>query len=178
MGGKKNGTEEENSSGSHCCLHGEAADLAVAPSTLQNPFSLQLGFDMLKYRERHRENGVFERDSLQTWHQAYSGWMACTLECVDCAALQPGISLRQSWTQKVNDFSCMWDSPLLKLSALMFVFAVGSEVTPIFDFSSLFLSLLQSLFPAFNTLLPLLLSSCVDLSPSPFILCVVVEWLR
>lgn len=37
----KNNMEEENSSSSHCCLHGEAADLAVCPlPTLQIPFFL------------------------------------------------------------------------------------------------------------------------------------------
>lgn len=39
----------------------------------QNPLPPQLVFDMLKYRERDRENRAFERDSLQTWHQAYLG---------------------------------------------------------------------------------------------------------
>lgn len=73
-GNRGGGMEEENSSGSHCCLHGEAADLAVPPLPYaQNPFPPQLVFDMLKYRERDRENRAFERDSLQTWHQAYLG---------------------------------------------------------------------------------------------------------
>lgn len=62
-GGGGDAMEEENSSGSHCCLHGEAADLADCSPHAPNPFPPQLGFDMLKYRERDRENGVIEKDS-------------------------------------------------------------------------------------------------------------------
>lgn len=53
-----------------------------------------------------------------------------------CVSLQSDISLRQSWTHRVNDFSCVWDSPPLSCLPLMFVFTVGSEVTPMFDFVS------------------------------------------
>lgn len=64
--GGKNGMDEENSSGSHCCLHGEAADLAVCPlpppphrhTHTPNFYPLQPGFDMLKFRKHGRENGV------------------------------------------------------------------------------------------------------------------------
>lgn len=128
------------------------------PPHTPNPLLLQLGFDMLKYRERDRENGVFERESLhRRGIRHVRGEWACTLECVDCAALQAGVTLRQSWTHRVNDFSCMWDSPLLKLSALNVLKSLRLFLSP-------FLSSIQSLFPVVNILLPLLLSACVDLS--------------
>lgn len=56
--------DEENSSGSRCCLHGEAADLAVCPplpppppthTHTPNLFPRLLGFDMLNYRRGGRE---------------------------------------------------------------------------------------------------------------------------
>lgn len=95
--------------------------------------------------------------------------MACTLECVDWAAVHAGAFLRQPWAHMVNDFSCIWDSPPLScltpcLSSLQ---VLKSLLCLTF---SLFLSLLPSLCLVVNTLLRLLLSACVDLTPIPFVL--------
>lgn len=79
-----NGTEEENSSSSHCSLHGEAADLAVCPlpppslthvhsSYLSPPPTAptaKLGFDVSR-SEKRREGS----ECLHYRHRAYLGWM-------------------------------------------------------------------------------------------------------
>lgn len=78
-----------------------------APNPL---FPLQRGFDMLKYRERQRKwsdtGGLFRCGIRHVFELTLF-----SSECV--AALILDVSLRKLWTHRVNDFSRVWDSPLL-----------------------------------------------------------------
>lgn len=105
-----NGTEEENSSSSHCSLHGEAADLAVCPlpppslthvhsSYLSPPPPPNLALTWVEVRSGERAVSVFITGIGHIWGE----WFA------DCL-------FQQFWTHRVNEV-CLSSAHLLRWAA-------------------------------------------------------------
>lgn len=146
-----------------------------APPDTPNPFPLQLGFDMLKYRERDRENGclrgtLFRRGISHVqdeWLVPYCVWI---VRLFSLAYLWDNHELRGLMISPVCETHLCWSGlpsclspPKVLKSLLCLTFSLPHSVT-----------LSGRQFPP----PPAAVSMCWSLSPSPFILCVVVEWLK